>query len=321
MNPHLGRRPSDRHVTQVWRVVEQAVHDRAALTGAPTTLRLERELALAKSQGIDERRVKVLPVRWRGAAMPPMLGDTFWGDADRDDVETLARRLAAAMEANLAGRGDHAVRAAGEVVDAHGVPAHEEMPGDAGVARIEEVAQRVWDVFGAWNGVWHGGNIRDLADPQRRLRWALDGLPERPRVGLSLTERVASASWDEFFTDREAADVERDVRDELRSVRTQVAQGLPVTQRWTIDENLGPVSPGDRDSVAFLWQIRRNEQTEHVRVFISRTAMASSNEHLPHEVAQAKESEGRSVVTSLLGVDEPPRQVSVTTAGISVTMP
>jgi hypothetical protein len=49
--------------------------------------------------------------------------------------------------------------------------------------------------------------------------------------------------------------------------------------------------------------------------------MASSNQHLPQEVAQAKETEGRSVVATLLGVDDPPRQVSVATAGISMTMP
>jgi hypothetical protein len=30
----------------------------------------QHELALAKTQGIGQRRVKVLPVRFRGAAMP-----------------------------------------------------------------------------------------------------------------------------------------------------------------------------------------------------------------------------------------------------------
>ena len=36
----------------------------------------QRELALAATQGINENRVKVLPVRFRGAEMPPMLADT-----------------------------------------------------------------------------------------------------------------------------------------------------------------------------------------------------------------------------------------------------
>jgi hypothetical protein len=49
--------------------------------------------------------------------------------------------------------------------------------------------------------------------------------------------------------------------------------------------------------------------------------MASANEHLPPEVARAKETNGRSVVASLLGLDEPPEEPSVTTAGISHTLP
>jgi hypothetical protein len=281
----------------------------------------QKELSLAMTQGIAERRVKVLPVRWREAAMLPMLGDALWADADRDDIETVARRLAAAMEKHLAGRGDEAARAAEEAPEAQGAPAHEERIGDVGVAQFEDVAQRVWDVFGAWNGVWHGGNVRDLHDPQLRLRWALDALPDHVRRALPLTARIASSDWDAFFNDQEADDVEPDVRDELRSVRTQVAQGLPVTPRWTIEESHGEVSAHGRDAVSYRWEIRRGDETRDVQVYISRTAMASSNEHLPQEVAQAKETEGRSVVASLLGVDDPPREISVTTAGISMTMP
>jgi len=93
------------------------------------------------------------------------------------------------------------------------------------------------------------------------------------------------------------------------------------TPRWTIDENHGKVSAGNRDAESFLWKIRRGDETRDVQVYISRPAMASSNEHLLQEVAQAKETEGRSVVAALLGVDDPPREVSVTTAGVSMTMP
>jgi len=137
----------------------------------------------------------------------------------------------------------------------------------------------------------------------------------------SRSRNESHAGWDEFFAAGEPGDVEHDLRDELRSVRTQVAQGLPVTQRWTIDEYLGEVGAGDRDAFSFLWQIRRDETTERIQVFISRTAFSSSNEHLPREVAEAKETNGRSVVATLLAIDDPPRQVSVTTAGISLTMP
>ncbi len=279
----------------------------------------QKELSLAMTQGIDKRRVKVLPVRFRGAEMPPMLRDTFWGDADRFSIETLASQLAYAMGEDLAGHGDEAAEGA---ADAEGVPAHEEIPGDVGVAQIEEVAERTWAVFDAWNGVWHGGgNIRDLLAPQRRLRWALDALPERVREALPLMERIASSKWEEYFENVEADDAERDVSDELNSVRTQVAQGLPIAPRWTIDENLGMVGAGNRDATSYLWRIRRGEQIEPVQIYISGTAMASNNEYLPQEVAQAKETHGRSVVATLLGMDAPPREVSVTTAGISLTMP
>src|SRR3954453_14140190 len=68
----------------------------------------QRELALAATQGINEQRVKVLPVKFRGAERPPMLADTYWADADRHAVETIARQLAAAMRAHLEGADDAA---------------------------------------------------------------------------------------------------------------------------------------------------------------------------------------------------------------------
>jgi hypothetical protein len=58
-----------------------------------------------------------------------------------------------------------------------------------------------------------------------------------------------------------------------------------------------------------------------VTVFISGTAAASANEGLPQEVAKAKNTHGRSVLATLVGLDHPPRQVMVTTAGVSLTMP
>jgi hypothetical protein len=43
--------------------------------------------------------------------------------------------------------------------------------------------------------------------------------------------------------------------------------------------------------------------------------------HLPREVAQAKETDGRSAVVTLLALDDPPEEVMVTTAGISLSLP
>jgi hypothetical protein len=161
----------------------------------------QRELSLAATQGIDQKRAKVLPVRFRGAEIPPMLGDLFYGDADRFTIETIAEQLAAAMRAHLEGRGDDAEREAEAVERVEDEP--REVPADGGgeIAQVEEVAQRSWDVFAAWEGIWDGGNIRDLNDPRRRLRWALDQLPHRARGALPLVERMANAESDEFFAD------------------------------------------------------------------------------------------------------------------------
>jgi hypothetical protein len=49
--------------------------------------------------------------------------------------------------------------------------------------------------------------------------------------------------------------------------------------------------------------------------------MASANEGLPPEVAEAKETNGRSVISTLLAIDEPPSQVMVSTIGVSLTLP
>jgi hypothetical protein len=106
----------------------------------------QKELAIAATDGIEQRRVKVLPVRFQAAAMPPVLKDTFWADADVDDPETLARRLAKAMQAHLEGREADAGREAEAAEVAAGEPAHAEVAGDVGVAGIEAVADRAWDV-------------------------------------------------------------------------------------------------------------------------------------------------------------------------------
>jgi len=81
------------------------------------------------------------------------------------------------------------------------------------------------------------------------------------------------------------------------------------------------MSAGRRDAVAYLYEIRRGDETRRIQVFISGTVMASANQHLPPEVARAKETNGRSVVATLLALEDPPEQPSVTTAGISHTLP
>ena len=282
----------------------------------------QRELSLAATQGINEKRAKVLPVRFRSAQIPPILGDTFYGDADHFSVETIAEQLAAVMQAHLEGRGEEAVQAAEAVEPAGGVPPHAEAAGDLQVEQIEEVAQRAWDVFQAWEGVWNdGGNINDLNDPRRRLRWAIDQLPGRMRGALPLVEQMANIDSDEFFADADLAEVERDMRAELLAVRTRIAQGLPVVGRWLVVGTDGAVPSGGRDAHAYLWWLQRGDRRKPITVFISGTVMASANEYLPEEVATAKNTQGRSVLPQIVGLDEPPLQVSVTTAGIRFGLP
>jgi hypothetical protein len=283
----------------------------------------QRELALAATQGIDERRVKVLPVKFRGAEMPPMLADTYWADADRHAVETIARQLAAAIRAHLEGADDVAVaRRAEDAEEAEGEPAHAETAGVVAVAQVEEVAQRAWDVFDAWTGVWdRGGNIRDLDDPQRRLRWALEVLPERVRGALPVVGHLASSDWAGFFEDYNPAVAETEIRQELIAARTRIAQGLPVSGRWMIVTDHGQVSAGSRDAAAYLWVVRRGEETRRIAVYVGGTVMACDDADLPDEVAAAKNTRGRSALSTLVGLDDPPRELMVTTAGISLTPP
>ena len=279
----------------------------------------QKELAIAGTQGINEQRVKVLPVRFQGAEMPPMLQDAVWADADRDDIQTVARRLARAITAHLEGREGDAARDAERAEDTRGIPAHAEKPGDADVALIDVVSERALTVLDSWAGVWNrDGNMADIESPQRRLRFDLAKLPGYIRLGLPLVERLANGDWhkDEFFTTRDSfKNAERDIEDELQSVRTRAAQGLPVTPRWSIDVDLGKV-PVRRDAEAYLWGIARGDETARITVMISRTALASANDALPSDVVSAKETNGRSVVTSFLSLDQPPAEVMVSTAGI-----
>lgn len=279
----------------------------------------QKELAIAGTQGINERRVKLLPVRFQGAEMPPMLQDTVWADADRHDIKTVARRLARAINAHLYGRGDDAALDAEETEGVGGAPAHAERQGDPAVALVDLVAERALAVLDVWAGVWNGnGNMADIEGPQRRLRFDLAKLPEHVRLALPLVQRLAKGDWrqDEFFTTHDSfLSAEGDIEDELHSARAHVAQGLPISPRWSIDAEMGEVTV-PRDAIAYLWGIARGNETARILVIVSRTALASDDRVLPKDVVSAKETKGRSVVANLLSLDEPPAEVMVSTAGI-----
>jgi hypothetical protein len=111
------------------------------------------------------------------------------------------------------------------------------------------------------------------------------------------------------------------MRAELLSVHTRITQGLPVVGRWLAVGTDGRVSAGRRDATAYLWWIQRGGERRPVTIYISGTAMASDNDYLPDEVAAAKNTSGRSVLPQVVGLDDPPAEVSLTTAGIAFGLP
>jgi hypothetical protein len=141
------------------------------------------------------------------------------------------------------------------------------------------------------------------------------------RAALPLVNELATSDWDQFFARADVAEAEREIREELRSARTRVAQGLPVVGRWMVTTDFGQVDSGGRDATAYLWGIQRGEETRMITVYISGTAMVTADHGLPQEVVAAKNTRGRSVLGTLVGLDDPPRHVMVTTAGISLTLP
>jgi TIR domain len=60
-----------------------------------------RELSLAATRGISEKRVFVLPVRYREANMPESIRDLRWLDADALQVADVANKLVSDIEQHL----------------------------------------------------------------------------------------------------------------------------------------------------------------------------------------------------------------------------
>lgn len=283
-----------------------------------------KELSIAQVHGIDQKRVKVLPVRYRRADMPPMLIDTFWSDADVLDVATVAEELSDAIRAHLEGRvlNSKPSLSSLELSIKNDDRAEAESTNQRATTQIDEVADKTWDVIAEWERRRHsGGATVELEDRKRRLRWALDSISESIRVALPSVVHLSEAGWNEFYRVADPANVESDLREELRSVRNQVVQGLSLGRRWMIRRPLGEVDAGNRDALAYQWEIARGDETRRVKVFISGTVAALSGESLPRDVVAAKRTRGRSVAMTLVALDDPPLEVMVTTVGISWPLP
>lgn len=281
----------------------------------------QKELEIATTRGINEKRVTVLPIRLGGVDMPSFLTDIIYGEDN--DPATLADELVRAIEKHSKHTGIETVPALVETeprpVARTTVPANERPRLSDALDRIEE---RIDEVFSVWDRRRDGGVLNtELVAEQRRLRTLLERLPPQVERALPFAQEIAHASWNDYFRVRSSSDAEPDIREELRAIRAQVEQGLPLIARWRIVASLGETTGHGRDATAYLWKIEREGETRTITVYISGTATAISDEHLLKEVAAAEATQGRSVVVNLLGIDEPPSEVSATTEGVRWELP
>jgi hypothetical protein len=287
----------------------------------------QKELALAVTRGINEKRVTVLPIRLGDVTMPSFLTDVLY--AEGDSPAAITDELTRAIDTHLKRAGIEVATALADAqADSESVATsarpHAVPPGPRGdvLALLDQIAQRIDEVLIQWDRCRNaGGGTDDLIAEQRRLRTLLERVPHDVQRALPLIGEIAAATWQEFFRVRESASAEPDLREEMRAVRTQVERGLPIVARWRITAGPKEVSSGGRDTNAYRLQIERDGESRAIVVYISRTAMASSNDHLSADVVAAKTTRGRSVVTNLLSVDDPPREVMVSTEAVRWELP
>ena len=284
-----------------------------------------KELALAMTQGIKESRVKVLPVRFREAEMPPALGDTFVADADKFEIESVGHALAAAIKSHRAGADIGA--AVAEVEDAFHASAFQGSPVQARrrdelVAQLDgSIVECVFEVLVQWDYLTHGSNqVEGLRNAQRRLRFALDAISDELRDALPLVVRLAEAQWPDDFEPLDAREVEDDLREEIRAARTQLQQGLPLSRRWTLAGAGEQGRAPNRFAMIHAWTIEREGERRSVYVYITDDVMAATRD-LPREVAEARATNGRAAARTVLSVDDPPPEILVATYGIRWTLP
>jgi hypothetical protein len=136
---------------------------------------------------------------------------------------------------------------------------------------------------------------------------------------------------DVFWADGNRFEVVTVAAQLVRAMNTHLAVEIAPLDR---DEEAGRAAPplvdtpwvvtggGDRmstrrDAAAFIWTIERGDEHHDIAVYISRTVLASDDDGLPPEVVKAKATDGKSVAESLADVDDPPKELLVTTVGIN----
>jgi hypothetical protein len=66
----------------------------------------------------------------------------------------------------------------------------------------------------------------------------------------------------------------------------------------------------DKDAIGWRWEIERGEETRRLLVEFSGLVMDADPSNLPGEVLEARETQGRGAVESILGRDDPPGRIS-----------
>jgi hypothetical protein len=153
-----------------------------------------------------------------------------------------------------------------------------------------------------------------------RLRFSLDAVPADLRGALPLVEELANAKWPHDFTFATVEQVEPDVREEIKAARAQLSQGLPLARRWLVVRRREPYKPERRLALVHPWEIRRDHELRVVSVYFSEEVL-EAQQGLPPDVAEARDTQGRSTVRATLSADEPPDLLSVTTYGIATHLP
>jgi hypothetical protein len=90
----------------------------------------------------------------------------------------------------------------------------------------------------------------------------------------------------------------------------------PSARPWTIEGGATIVPPDGRDASGFAWKLRRGDEARRIVVWVSGSAMASNDDALSPDIAEAKHTEGRSVLESLVSQLNPPAEVLVSTHGV-----
>jgi hypothetical protein len=206
----------------------------------------QQELSWAATKGIADKRVVVLPVRHRGAQMPPGLVDRLFADADVAGVDELVKKIVRDIERhraeNSAGSRAGASNSSAPTFDCYGEveKINDVLEVNARTFRdnfsvwlyvrndgpTSEFAARAWNVLGLPPD-WGNYAIRQTAwEGTTATRVEIDGFGGERRIKLANVARQPRAFW--FYTTRRGSEecAEQFLISELRPPEAVVVVGF-----------------------------------------------------------------------------------------------